>query len=338
MSYQFKNRRVGGITLLLILGLLLYGLDLVAGAQESDGVPEGYMIIEGDIIVPEDFYEAQGRQAWRENSWWPGGIVPYEFDTNVVGWQQDSMLAAMSVWENMAGVDFVSRSGEPDYVHIQASASVNNSWVGKKVGEQIINIVSWNARLTIAHELMHCLGFWHEQSRPARDSFVTVQMDSIPEDKRHNFDIHSDAGEWGYYDFTSIMHYGQCDFSICFCGSGSACCCDSTGQGRTIIVKPAYSQYQSLLGNRDSVSYLDSLSMMFAYPPEPWWKFLSKDADGLFPDGSFDDPYSTFGDAEAGTTPGGVLWIIAPGVYHAQGLRKKPIILKAPLGGVVLSN
>ncbi len=38
------------------------------------------------------------------------------------------------------------------------------------------------------------------------------------------------------------------------------------------------------------------------------------------------------------TPDGGVLWILAPGAYSAQGLHKKPIILKPPSGGVVLSN
>ncbi|MFH1686124.1 MAG: M12 family metallopeptidase [bacterium] len=312
---------------------------MTANAVAADGIPDGYMTIEGDIIVPEDFYETQGKQAWRENSWWPGGIVPYEFDTNVVSWQQDSMLAAMGVWENIAGVDFVPVTDEFNHVHIQASSSVNNSQVGMTgLGEQIINIVSWNRRITIVHELMHCLGFWHEQSRPARDLFVTIQIDSVQEGKEHNFDIHGDAGEWGYYDFTSLMHYGDCDFSICECGAEPPCCCEPTGEGRTIVVKPEYSQYQSVIGQRDSVSYLDSLSMMFAYPPEPWWKFVSRDADGLFPDGTFGNPYHTFTDGVAGTIPGGVLWILAPGAYSAQGLHKKPIILTAPLGGVVLSN
>jgi len=337
ITLQTRNREAGRVFLLVMLAIML-GTAAILAESADDGVPEGCMIIEGDIIVPIDFYESQGKQAWRENSWWPGGIIPYEFDTNVVSWQQDSMLAAMSVWESISSIDFVERNGEADYVHILATANTNSSWVGKKGGEQFVKIASWNYRLIIAHELMHCVGFWHEQSRPARDSFVTVQIDSVYEGYGHNFDIHGDAGEWGYYDFTSIMHYDECAFSICFCGPDADCCCDSTGVGRTIIVKPEYSQYQSLLGNTDSVSYLDSMSTMFAYPPEPWWRFCSKDAGGLFPNGSFPDPFKTFLDGESGTPPGGVLWIIAPGEYNAAGLRKKPMILKAPLGGVVLTN
>jgi len=337
------SRRIEQMSGGCLVGLVLLVLLAAAGAEAEEqvlktGVPEGYMIIEGDIIVPEDFYEEQGKQAWRENYWWPDGIVPYEFDANVLMWQQDSMLAAMGVWESVSSVDFVARTTEPNYVHIQA-ATVNNSMVGMQGGMQVINIASWNTRLTIAHELMHCLGFWHEQSRPSRDLFVTIVEDSIFDGYGHNFNKHEDAGEWGYYDFASIMHYGECDFSVCQCNANPpSCCCDSTGQGRTIIVKAPYEHFQSILGNRDSVSHLDTLTMMFAYPPEPWWRFCSKDATGMFPDGSFPDPYATFNEAEAGTPPGGVLWIIAPGAYQAVGVHKKPMLLKSGLNAVILGD
>lgn len=32
---------------------------------------------------------------------------------------------------------------------------------------------------TIQHELMHSLGFWHEQSREDRDDYVTVDMQNV---------------------------------------------------------------------------------------------------------------------------------------------------------------
>lgn len=42
-------------------------------------------------------------------------------------------------------------------------------------------------RGTVIHEMLHAAGFWHEQSRPDRDAFVSVRWENIEAGKEDNF-------------------------------------------------------------------------------------------------------------------------------------------------------
>ena len=62
----------------------------------------------------------------------------------------------------------------------------------------------------IAHEVAHALGFWHEQSRPDRDTYVNVKWENIDRDSKGQFlkEQPSDVDNAAIpYDYGSIMHY-----------------------------------------------------------------------------------------------------------------------------------
>jgi hypothetical protein len=48
-------------------------------------------------------------------------------------------------------------------------------------GEQILslNIPGCTVRAVVAHEFLHALGFWHEQSRTDRDHYIEVVEENI---------------------------------------------------------------------------------------------------------------------------------------------------------------
>ena len=55
---------------------------------------------------------------------------------------------------------------------------------------------------------MHALGFHHEQSRPDRDTYITVNMGNIDKKKDANFIRRPELDKLGTrYDYCSIMHY-----------------------------------------------------------------------------------------------------------------------------------
>jgi hypothetical protein len=66
----------------------------------------------------------------------------------------------------------------------------------------------------VQHEVMHALGFFHEHSRPDRDSFVTVHDEWIQEGFAVNFQIATLNNTLGTkYDYKSVMHYGEYQFT-----------------------------------------------------------------------------------------------------------------------------
>ena len=54
------------------------------------------------------------------------------------------------------------------------------SYVGMIGGSQDISIAPGCTSLIPVHEIFHALGRWHEQSRPDRDNFVTVNLNNVP--------------------------------------------------------------------------------------------------------------------------------------------------------------
>jgi len=103
---------------------------------------------------------------------WPDGIVPFEFADNVTPQNRDRVHAFMDEVRFWSDVEFVPRQGdEAFWVTIRSSSSGNSATVGPARGG-VVNISAWESPGFIAHELMHTLGFAHEQSRPDRDQYV----------------------------------------------------------------------------------------------------------------------------------------------------------------------
>ena len=73
------------------------------------------------------------------------------------------------------------------------------SYVGMIGGSQDISIAPGCNGLIPVHEIFHALGRWHEQSRPDRDNFVTVNLSNVP--------TGNDAGHISYTPHPTHIHY-----------------------------------------------------------------------------------------------------------------------------------
>src|ERR1700687_2672754 len=277
-------------------------------------IPDGYMIIEGDIQVPIGFDQVD--MPW-STDFWPGGVVVYEFDDNVTPANRANMRNAMKRWSAVANVRFSEEGscGLGHCVHIQDSAE-NSSEVGRQFFRQTINIHDWGFPFVICHELAHTLGFWHEQSRTDRDTFVQINWAHIQSGEEYNSDRQDDSGRYGPYDFDSLMHYGRRDFS-------------SDGQD-TITVLPPNETWQSRIGQRDHLSRMDQLIMGFIYS-FPSWRFVDRNYSGT-ESGTFFQPYRNFIPGVNATPNGGTLWV-QPGGYTARGTYTPPMTWEGAAGG-----
>ncbi|XP_041486063.1 protein SpAN-like [Lytechinus variegatus] len=128
------------------------------------------------------------------------------------------------------------------------------SYVGRVAGEnQTVSLApECNQFGTILHEIGHAIGLHHEQSRPDRDFYVTVEYDEIPMDMRGQFlryskDVVTTFG--ASYDMSSIMHYGAYAFTL-------------NGEATIKTLNPAY---QDVIGQREGLSQgdIDGIAEMY---------------------------------------------------------------------------
>ncbi|XP_008216665.1 zinc metalloproteinase nas-13-like isoform X2 [Nasonia vitripennis] len=203
----------------------LYGLpdnqtgEKVAQWHEGMGVnPEELgEYAEGDILYPA----SMGRNGVKaETARWPGGVVPYMISPFFNEQQQRLIREAMADYHKNTCIKFKPYTGEEtDYIRITAGNTGCWSSVGRIGGPQDVNLQvpgCVTKKGTVIHELMHAVGFLHEQSRYERDEFVRINYHNIQPGREGNFEKsqRSTTDAFGVgYDYGSVMHYSANAFS-----------------------------------------------------------------------------------------------------------------------------
>jgi hypothetical protein len=237
------------------------GIEIVQNGMEvveplSFTVQGNFAFFEGDILIAttEELSKPipKGLVRKGENFRWPGGVLVYVVEDPAV---QERVDLALAHWTRRTPMTFRKRTNETDFVAFVDQGGCFSA-VGRQGGRQVISLAPGCSVGATIHEIGHALGLWHEQSRGDRDTFITVRLENVNPQFRHNFAKHVIDGTMvGDYDYNSIMHYPATAFS-------------TNGQPTIVPTQPGVQ-----IGQRQGLSQGDLRAIKAIYPNLDWTNF-----------------------------------------------------------------
>jgi len=193
-------------------------LQIVLFCMTLVGLSTGALSAKGDVTRKISKRDADITvQKWNNIKAGDNYIIPYVIDSSIGTQGKTAIQAAVADFKSKTCLRFQERKGQRDYISFIKGGGCY-SYVGRTGGKQQVSIGrGCEYKGTVIHELMHALGFHHEQSRPDRDSYVKINFNNIAESMRYNFNKKSKY-QIDYmgspYDYKSVMHYNSYAFSI----------------------------------------------------------------------------------------------------------------------------
>jgi len=204
---------------LFALIVVVYGRNI---QNEVETNPEEGYLFEGDIVLSPT---TRGVGVLSSAARWTNGIVPYVIDSGFGAGPTATIVAAMRRLENTVAINNnpcvhfrPKTAADPHFVTIRpgsgCSATVGQNWGSTKV--MTLQNPGCFSDGILMHEMLHLLGFWHEQSRPDRDDYLTIVYANIQAGQEHNFNKYATNAvdtQKTLYDYNSLMHYDNKAFS-----------------------------------------------------------------------------------------------------------------------------
>lgn len=172
---------------------------------------EGVVVVQGDLVVGspvDENPEMTGLVVMPKLDTWKTSVIAFYIQPNVQN--PERIYQALEMFNGTA-VQFVPYTDQEDVLVFEDSTGICKSYVGRVGGKQPIWIPPGCGATEVAHEIMHALGFVHEQNRTDRDQYIRVIEDNIKPDFKDNFEKLPNElmslSALDSFDFESIMIY-----------------------------------------------------------------------------------------------------------------------------------
>ncbi|XP_029985525.1 low choriolytic enzyme-like [Sphaeramia orbicularis] len=175
------------------------------------------LVMFGDIAMPSGLQNADPCTA--RGCLWPkasdGNVyVPYRISNQYSQNERNRIIQGLRSFAQSTCIRFTPLNRQRDFVDIQ-SRSGCFSFVGRRGNGQVVSLSRQGCvfQSIIQHELLHALGFNHEQTRSDRDQNVRILLQNVIPGQEHNFRRIRTRNLGTPYDYNSVMHYGRFAFS-----------------------------------------------------------------------------------------------------------------------------
>ncbi|KAL7831156.1 hypothetical protein SRHO_G00306580 [Serrasalmus rhombeus] len=191
---------------------------IIERANKNAGqAPDEPKVVFGDIATYTGFQNADPCTShgckWRKHR--NGKVyVPYVISDQYSSQEISVIKTALMSFARSTCIRFRPRRRQRDYVHIQSHSGCY-SFVGRSGGGQVVSLNRRGCIYygVIQHELLHALGFNHEQTRSDRDQHVRILFQNVIHGMEYNFRKIQTNNLHTPYDYSSVMHYGRYAFS-----------------------------------------------------------------------------------------------------------------------------
>ncbi|XP_039650215.1 low choriolytic enzyme-like [Perca fluviatilis] len=176
------------------------------------------LVLFGDIAVPTGLQNADPCTA--RGCLWPkatdGNVyVPYRISDEYSTRERETIVQGLRSFAESTCIRFTPlTNGQEDFIDIQSREGCY-SFVGRRGNGQVVSLKRPGCvyHQVIQHELLHALGFNHEQTRSDRDQHVRILLENIEPGLEFAFRKIETRNLGTPYDYGSVMQYGRFAFS-----------------------------------------------------------------------------------------------------------------------------